>query len=172
MKIELKNIKVNLAFSEETTCFIADVFVNGIKTAYAKNDGHGGNSFYTAYEGKRELLREAEAFAETLPSKQYGTITIKSNLENIIEDAIDDFTNAKEKIKFEKRLLKDTETDICFGVPNSGQYRRIGFGKQKLSYIVTFEKGRIALENLITRVKGELKEGEVILNKNLKELGF
>jgi hypothetical protein len=41
MKIELKNVKINKMFSEETTCFIADVFINGKKTAYAKNDGRG-----------------------------------------------------------------------------------------------------------------------------------
>ena len=46
MKIELKNIKVNLTFSQETVNFIADLFVDGIKVASCENSGWGG---YTAH---------------------------------------------------------------------------------------------------------------------------
>ena len=53
MQIELKNIKFFEAMSEETNAFVADVYVNKVKVAYAKNDGHGGCTFYHAYEGKR-----------------------------------------------------------------------------------------------------------------------
>ena len=71
MKLELKNIKVNLAFSEETTMFQADIYANGKKIGYAKNDGRGGSTWYNPYEGTFGLLRLAEAFAETLPSDFY-----------------------------------------------------------------------------------------------------
>lgn len=62
MKIELKNIKFSEALSEETNAFVADVYVNEQKVAYAKNDGHGGCTFYHAYEGMRELVEQAEQF--------------------------------------------------------------------------------------------------------------
>ena len=41
MKIQLKSLKVFEEMSEETTAFVADVFVNNKKVAYAKNDGIG-----------------------------------------------------------------------------------------------------------------------------------
>ena len=39
MNIELKNIKIAEHLSEETTAFTADIFVNGKKVGYARNDG-------------------------------------------------------------------------------------------------------------------------------------
>ena len=172
MKIEIKNIKINTAFSEETICFTADVYVNGTKTAYAKNDGHGGCTFYNSYENKRELLRQAEAFAQSLPSttETFGetTITLESNLERMIDDVIYKASNDKENAKFQKKILKATETAIVYGVPNSGSFSSVGFqGKPKLSDVMKTPNGRAAIQSLVLRIKGELKKGEVILNTNI-----
>ena len=172
MKIQIKNIKINDAFSEETICFTADVYVNGTKTAYAKNDGHGGCTFYNSYENKRELLRQAEAFAQSLPSttETFGetTITLESNLERMIDDVIYKASNKKENAKFQKELLKATETAIVFGVPNSGSFRSIPFqGNPKLAKMMLTEEGREAIQSLVLRIKGQLKKGEVIINKNI-----
>ena len=160
MKIEIKNIKINTAFSEETICFKADVYVNGVKTAYASNDGHGGCTFYNAYENKRELLREAEAYVKSLPNK----IT----LEYMIDDIIDEVFNKKERAKFEKKIQKATETAVVYGVPNSGSFQSIGFkGKLKFADLMKTPQGRDAISRLVNRIKGELKKGEVILNTNI-----
>lgn len=45
MKIELKNFQFFERMSEETNAFVADVYVNGVKVAYAKNDGRGGETY-------------------------------------------------------------------------------------------------------------------------------
>jgi len=176
MKIEIKNIKVNLAFSEETTCFKADIFVNGVNTGYAENDGRGGSTWYHPHEGKRELLSVAEAHAKTLPSHFYKfgdeQREIKSNLENFIDDAIDSFVNAKEKAKFDKKLEKSMICNIVFGVPNSGKASMIGYGKTPLANVVKHPQSREGVVKLLARIKSELKEGEVILNTNLSELGL
>lgn len=174
MEIKLKNIKINEAFSEETTMFKADVFVDGVKTAHASNDGHGGSTWYNAYEGKQVLLKQAEAFALTLPSLKFNsnTFELDMNLENLIDGIIDDVLKAKDKAKFEKRLVKDMETTICYGTPNSGRYKSIGFGKHKLADLTKIENGRIAIAKLITKIQSELKEGEVIFNKNLDPIQF
>jgi len=39
MKVELKNVKFSEHMSEETNAFTADVYVDGKKCGYAKNDG-------------------------------------------------------------------------------------------------------------------------------------
>ncbi|MHA2403822.1 MAG: hypothetical protein ACXADH_12575, partial [Candidatus Kariarchaeaceae archaeon] len=44
--ISLKNIRVHNDMSEETTCFSASVYVNGVKAGTAKNDGRGGCNMY------------------------------------------------------------------------------------------------------------------------------
>jgi hypothetical protein len=172
MKIEIKNIKINKSFSEETICFNADVFVDGKKTAYASNDGHGGCTFYNSYHKPNddENLRQAEAYARTLPSHfyEYGDtkMEIKSDLEGIIDQIINDKFNEGEKAKANKQLVKDTEKNICFGVPNGGSYKMIGY-KIPLRAVAMSEQGRKHLTDLYERVKRELKEGEVIFNKDL-----
>lgn len=99
MDLQLKNIKVNLAFSEETIMFQADVFANGKKIAYAKNDGRGGCTFYYPYENQREALIEAEKYATTLPSIFFemggNTHELEMNLECWINLEIEDYINTK-----------------------------------------------------------------------------
>jgi hypothetical protein len=168
MKLELKNIKVNLTFSEETTMFKADLFANGKKIAYAHNDGHGGCTYYDHLEGKREELKKVEEFAKTLPSDYYEfgdeKREIKMNLEYWIDKQVEDFVNAKENAKFKKKMEKQMETNIVFGIPNGTSYRMVGFkSNTKLSQL-----SQQSINSLVESVKKQLKEGEIILNTNIK----
>ena len=173
MKIELKSVKINNAFSEETICFKADVFVNGVKTAYASNDGRGGCTFYNSYEGKRELLKEAEAYAISLPSEYYDfgdtKMEIKSNLEGIIDTMIGDILSEKENAKHEKKVAKLMVNHIVYGVPNGNSYATISFkGKPKFDEMIKTPQGKQAVINLYNRIKSELKKGKKILNTNIE----
>ena len=169
MKIELKNVKVNEAFSEETTCFIADVFINGKKVAHAKNEGRGGCTDYYPYEGKRELLKQAEEFCKGLPKEKVdfgGTI---HEFAQSLESVIDNLLFEKEKEKEQKKIEKLCENNIVWGKPNGMSYKMLSFkGKIKFADVKKTIQGQKALERLIDRVKGELKEGEEIFNKNLE----
>lgn len=169
MKIELKNVKVNEAFSEETTCFIADVFINGKKVAHAKNDGRGGCTDYYPYEGKRELLKQAELFCKELPKKpiDFGDKIVEFN--QSLESVIDDLLFEKEKAKEQKKIDKLCENHIVWGKPIGYSYSVLSFnGKPKFADIKNTILGQKALERLINRVKGELREGEIIFNNNLE----
>jgi len=42
MKLQLKKLRIYTSMSEETLCFETDVYVDGKKVAYAKDDGRGG----------------------------------------------------------------------------------------------------------------------------------
>jgi hypothetical protein len=44
MKVELKNVKINKQLSDETVCFSADLWLDGMKAGTASNRGHGGNN--------------------------------------------------------------------------------------------------------------------------------
>lgn len=169
MKIELKNVKVNQAFSEETTCFIADVFVNGKKVAHAKNDGRGGCTDYYHYEGQRELLNQVELFCKELPKKpiDFGDKIVEFN--QSLESVIDDLLFEKEKAKEQKKIDKLCENHIVWGKPNGYSYSVLSFnGKPKFADIKNTILGQKALERLINRVKGELRECEIIFNNNLE----
>jgi hypothetical protein len=172
MNIEIRNTKIASNLSEETIAFTADVYVDGKKTAFARNDGRGGCTHYSAYENKRTLLAEAETYAKSLPSKTEifngKPFTIDSNLEQIIDNAIYAKDNEREQKKFEKKIQKTCETKIVWGVPNSSSFKSIGFiNKPKLIDIGNTMQGQVAIKNLIEKVKKELKEGEVILNNNI-----
>ena len=162
MKLELKNIKVNLTFSEETTMFQADIFANGKKIGYAQNDGHGGPDCYNAYEGQREALREAEKFAETLPSDFYEfggkKHEFKMNLEHWIGKQVDAHLKAKEDAK----LLKKMETKVIIERAN-GTHSELGYkSKMKIK-----DMPQHLVEKLVSAAKASLQEGDVILNKNI-----
>jgi len=159
MKIELKNIKVNKMFSEETTCFTADVFINGKKTAYAKNDGRGGNTNIQPYVGMS--LNEVYNFCKTLP-KKFG-------YPQTLDYLIDDLLFEKEKEKEQKKINKLCLTNIVWGKENGTSYTKISFkGSPKLEDLKKTTVGKTALKSLIEKVKKEyMKEGEVLFNDNL-----
>lgn len=128
MKIELKNVKINLTFSEETIMFRADLVIDGVVAGEADNDGRGGSTFYSAKtydvkkqkslsdaerERNKELIRKAEAFCKTLPPIDYDDFKIDMNLEHFIDELV----NQEIKKKEDKKLEKKMETTIMWGKP-------------------------------------------------------
>jgi hypothetical protein len=166
MKIELKNIKINLTFSEETTMFMADVYVNGKKTAYANNDGRGGCTFYNSYHAPNndEDLRQAEAFCKALPKVRVEEYDFEydMNLEHFIDNLIEDELKKKEQKKLEKKML-DT---IMWGKPNGHSYTQVKF-KVPLAKVPTTR-----LQEIVDKYKKEFKSGDKFLNTNLEGLGI
>jgi hypothetical protein len=68
MKVELKNVKINQRLSEETTCFSADVWIDGKKVCYAANRGCGGPNEYHPLDIKKwEKWEKFEEWVKTLP---------------------------------------------------------------------------------------------------------
>ena len=172
-KIEVKNIKINKSFSQETVCFKADVYVDNVKVAWCKNDGNGGNTNYGAYsEDKQAILAKVEAYAKTLPAKKFQDFELDSSLENIIDDAVDNEFNQREKASASKKIDKLTINNIVFGPVDKSYYKSLGFGKYTLEQVMKSTNGPAAMEKLITRVKSEMKPNEIIFNNNLEKLGI
>lgn len=167
MKIELKNLKVNLAFSEETTMFKADIYVNGKKTAYANNDGRGGCTFYNRYPNMENLLNEAENYAKTLPPIKYGKIEIDMNLEVLIDELVEKHLQEKETKKFIKKREKDTLIYIVYGLPDGKEYKMVGWKGHTIESIKKQPNGKELINNKVKELKDNFKNGEIIFNKNL-----
>ena len=49
MDIQLKSIKFSEHLSEETNAFTANLYVDGKKIGYCRNDGRGGNTLVQPY---------------------------------------------------------------------------------------------------------------------------
>ena len=179
MKIELKNIKINLTFSEETTMFMADLVINGVVVGEANNDGRGGCTFYDAksYNVKkqeflpdaerkrnRELIQQAEAYCLSLPKVRVEEYNFEfdMNLTHFIDDLVTAELEKKEQKKLEKKMIDA----ILWGRPNGHSYTLVKF-KMPLSKIPLMQ-----LQGVVNKYKTELKEGEQFLNTNFEELGI
>jgi hypothetical protein len=166
MKIELKKISFSERMSEETNAFTADLYINGKKVGYCKNEGHGG---CTDYRGDNKecnvLIAEAEKYFLSLPKvKPNGyNFMLQPTLENAIDEQLEDYLKAKAQKKMEKHM----ESAILFGVPNGNSYVMIKFTKP-LSAFLTFQ-----LQTRVDEIKKkECVGGKVILNTNLEALGI
>lgn len=162
MKIELKNIKFSEALSEETNAFVCDVYVNGKKVAYAKNDGHGGSTFYHSYDGKQKIVNDAEKYCVSLPPiKNYG-FEIKMDLELKIDLLFEEWLKEKEKTKLTKKLQKDSLKGICVKTENG--YSLITWTGHTIETMLNNSQGKIVLK---LKLKELIKYGKEILNKNI-----
>ena len=168
MKIELKNIKFSEALSEETNAFVADVYVNEQKVAYAKNDGHGGCTFYHAYEGMRELVEQAEQFCLGLPPIKSYSMELPMNLEFKIDLLLEDWLKAKDQKRLEKRLDKKLEKDclkgICVKLDNG--YNLIQWKGHTLESLLQHPQGVLSIRVKLNELR---REGKEVLNKNLPQ---
>jgi hypothetical protein len=63
MKIELKNIKYFAANSDETWCFHATVYIDGVKACTVSNQGHGGGHLWSDWK----VCKRLNEYGKTLP---------------------------------------------------------------------------------------------------------
>lgn len=168
MKIELKKIKFSEHLSEETNAFTAEIYINGKNAGYAKNDGHGGCTFYHAYEGKRDLIEQAEQHCLTLPPINYGTFQIDMNLENKIDQLFEEWLKSKDEANLQKKLQKDMLDGLC--IKTNGGYEKLTWKSGKITVtiaqMIRVENGKKMLRDKIAQVRGEGKE---ILNTNIPQ---
>lgn len=165
MQIELRNVKIG-PNSEETTNFRADIFINGKKAGYCSNYGHGGPTDFHAYDDAgKELIKEAEAYAKTLPPVELGEElgSVPKDLESVIDDLLYQHQLKKDLKRYEKK-------NIVFGNPKTGSIQTLGWqGSHTIEGMKQSEAGRTAIQKVVDKILTELKPGEFILNTNIDE---
>ena len=162
MKIELKNVKFSEHMSEETNAFTADVFVDGKKVGYCKNDGCGGSTNVQSFPETREQFKKAEDYCKTLPDIEFNgsgfkSFTMKSDLEMVVDELFETWLKDKETKKLEKKM----ENHVMWGKPKGSSYVQVKF----LKPLKQIDKG--ILQSMLNKYKKEFKEGEQFLNTNL-----
>lgn len=165
MKIELKNVHYSPSLSEETSAFTADIYVNGKKSGYARNNGHGGSTNVSPYGGvNRDLFVECENWLLGQPEINIGSeqkpFMVKSNMENVVDQLFEKYLKDRDQKKLEKKM----ETCLIWGLPNGTFYHVVNY-KRKLTDIP-----HDVLQSHINHYKKDFKDGEVYLNTNL--VGF
>lgn len=174
MNIQLKNIKVAKHLSQETTAFSADVYINNVKAAYCKNDGHGGATFYWPHALEyRALITEAEQYCKTLPDIQTDfkdpgdntkTFAIKMNLENFIDNLLNSFLGDLEKQRFVRNMERDMKKGILVGTDE--QYIVYNLPKSLDDIIHTGTNPIASINEWLKKVATRMKAGDRILNTN------
>jgi len=99
MDLEIKGLKY--MDGPDSLIFRCSVYVEGKRRFVASDDGNGGCHAYdpietgaTTYADSREWIRQAEAWAKTLPDREIPlgyndkTITVESDLDQVIDDLV------------------------------------------------------------------------------------
>lgn len=168
MKLELKKIYTNERFSEETTCFRADLYLNGKKVGYAENDGRGGCTNYNRYPPlDYSVIQEIEEYCKTLPPIVYQSYLGRTEkIDMTLEHWIDDQIEKHLKKKADKKIERDYDKGICYGTNYS--YRIVTFkkGGKKLTInqMLCNEKDSDFLMKSIKKLRDE---NQTILNTNI-----
>jgi len=102
MKVELKSLKVHKDMSEETTCFSATIYIDGIKAGDARNSGHGGMTMVHIFDP--DLRKKLAAFVDTLPTEKSQYFPEGLKLE--VDSYIDTLVEQAEELKWLKRNCK------------------------------------------------------------------
>ena len=127
MKITVKNVKVAEFASEETLCFEATVYIDGVRAFTAHNDGHGGCDMYRAVspEGAK-LLDKAEEWAKSQPEIESDVgggrmFKYQPDLEHFVGAAVTDYRLEKAIKRKKKKGLMFAENDKIYTVkiPNN-----------------------------------------------------
>lgn len=168
MKLELKNVKIHPDMSEETTCFSANLYINGEKAAYCKNAGYGGATDID-FDNRETMLAfneycEANPIVQEFNGKEYTF----DSMEVRIDELLVEYQCNKDLQKWQKNKLclhkidsKDPDYIIHATLPM----------KQPIKILVETENG---MQSLKTAIDTAQKKGYKVMNSNinLKGLGL
>jgi hypothetical protein len=150
MNIELRNLKVYPALSEETRAYSADVYIDEKKAFSAENSGKGGSDIYYPYGASGlDDLHKAEQYAESLPAEKVDDMTeVSMDLDLLISRKISENEHAK--------ALKSQATKLFnkIAVLDDGKLR-------------TFAEARYKKGMDLTPYEEALKNKDAILLNNL-----
>lgn len=165
MKIELKNIKTNLTFSEETTMFKADLYIDNTLEGYASNEGHGGPTcIYKTPNGNWDKIHAAMEFCKGLPpvKSEYFPEGLEMDLEMYLDTIIEKEVEKKEIARIAKKLEKDLLKGICYGTNTS--YTLLSWKGHTMASLLSNSQGKAMVEKKVAELRAN---NETILNPNL-----
>ena len=120
MHIELRKLRVVAALSEETACYTAEIWIDGVRSFAASNRGHGGADDYHQLGS----VTEAEVndwLRANRTARVYHGVTLEPNLEHEVAHLMD----VAEQTKAMKRKLRTSvmtiESGAVYNYPLKGK---------------------------------------------------
>lgn len=101
--IQLKNVKHSAMASEETDCFSATVYIDGVNAGTVKNSGYGGPNSYNP----DALCLRLQSIAKSLPPMEFNGMTLEHDADTLIGHYF-------EFSQLEKRLKTLLKTNVVF----------------------------------------------------------
>lgn len=108
--ITFKNLAEHRNMSEETICFEATLFIDGVRVAFVENSGKGGMTNISPVEASdkvKRLLERAKAFALTQTWEYKGKQEPYGDLESYIDTLVADELSRKDLVRRFGRQIKD-----------------------------------------------------------------
>lgn len=160
MKLELKNVRIHEDMSEETTCFSATLYVDGIRAALCSNRGCGGSTdvnFLPTFAKRLDVIR----FCKENPikywyrNKEFEISSVDAHIDDLLlkyqyECIIKKKQNTT--LLLHRTSLKDADYVIHRNVP--------------LLYTVQHYLNYHP-EKLKAMIQNVMEQGYVIMNKNI-----
>jgi hypothetical protein len=105
--LTLKSIKHMASLSEETNCYTADLYLDGVLIARVGNHGHGGCDFQHPVGGfdLDALNREIRETYPTEPNEFDPTLTMHQDIESICGNLLTDWLLVKDAKRWFKKSL-------------------------------------------------------------------
>ena len=111
-KIELKNIKRIAWMSEETHCYQATLYVDGVKWGVVSNQGHGGcDDFGGGNKSDVDIKALNDRIKETYDPYTYEGHTLEQNLEMVCHDLVNEWLRDRDFDKAMKSKVLFTKPD-------------------------------------------------------------
>ena len=108
MEIELKKIKITDEMSDETTCFCADVWIDGKYAGSAENAGSGGPNLYRPHRLEDVLQKHAESLGPV----EFGGTWLERDADMVVSELLE-----------AHRLRKELRRRLVFVEKSSGKLR-------------------------------------------------
>lgn len=198
MNITIKKLKTwNTTDGGGCNC---SVYINNKYVGIAEDRGFGGDlDFYPDYSnGKspiidakgnyvpapeanvdsiKKLIADARDFVRNLPPVKYDYGNdIKGEYEQTLETYINDLISAELQKKVDKKVERDFQKGICYGLNTANFHIYHWRGVKTLKEFADRPGGKDSIQKSIDQLKSEFKKnkkGEKILNADvLKKLGF
>ena len=120
MQIELKKLKVVAALSEETTCYTAEVWIDGARAFLASNRGHGAMDDFHQVGSLTET--EVNAWlAANRTAIRLGNVVLEHNLEFELAALITRNEETKRLRRSFKKQLIVIDDGAVYGYPLKGR---------------------------------------------------
>lgn len=104
MKIELRGISLNKTLSEETFCYSATLYIDGVKAGSVANRGHGGpdETYLLPTFNLRDLN---EKIAASIPATEAFGMTLEATLEMECHRLVGEFEFVRDMQRLMKRAI-------------------------------------------------------------------